>query len=314
MPHIVPAVPRGARVPVPVCIMRIVLALLAFSSAAGAQAAAPDIWLARISIQGADLRVDTPTNATQSPGYDNQPYFSPDGRLLYFTRVRDDAQSDIFVRDLATGTTRAFLHTAPESEYSATPMPDGLALSVIRVERDSTQRLWRLPLDGSQASVLLPDIAPVGYHAWADEHTVAIFVLGRPNTLQIANTRSGAADTVARNVGRSLHRRPPPVHDAVEISFVEKRGDADWWLSVVDVATRAVRPLVRMPEGVEDYVWLPDGTALCGHESTLLRWRDGASGWTPVADLSTAGVHNVTRLAVSRDGQRLAIVADEGRQ
>jgi hypothetical protein len=93
---------------------------------------------------------------------------------------------------------------------------------------------------------------------------------------------------------------------------VEKRGEADWWLSIVDVGTRAVRPLVRMPEGVEDYVWLPDGTALCGHESTLLRWRVGATEWETVAELSGAGVHNVTRLAVSRDGTRLAIVADEG--
>ncbi|HET6681228.1 MAG TPA: hypothetical protein VFG84_08495 [Gemmatimonadaceae bacterium] len=290
--------------------MRIVFALLAISSAVGAQTPAPDIWLARIAVQGTELRVEPPANATHRPGYDNQPSFSTDGGRLYFTSVRDDAQADIHVMDLATGESRPFLHTVPESEYSATPTPDGGAVSVIRVERDSTQRLWRLPLDGSPASVLLPGIAPVGYHAWADARTVAIFVLGQPNTLQIADITSGVADTIARSVGRSLHRRP--VRDAVEISFVEKRGDADWWLSIVDVGTRAVRPLVRMPEGVEDYVWLPDGSALCGRGSTLLRWRVGATEWETVAELSSAGVHNVTRLAVSRDGTRLAIVADGG--
>ena len=67
--------------------------------------------------------------------------------------------------------------TAPESEYSATPMPGRNAVSVIRVERDSTQRLWSVPLDGSPGAVVLERIKPVRYHTWVNDKLLALFVL-----------------------------------------------------------------------------------------------------------------------------------------
>ena len=45
----------------------------------------------------------------------------------------------------------------------------------------------------------------------------------------------------------------------------------------------------------------------------LVRWNralDATSGWVPVADLSKAGVKNVSRLTVSPDGKWLAFVAE----
>jgi hypothetical protein len=45
------------------------------------------------------------------------------------------------------------------------------------------------------------------------------------------------------------------------------------------------------------------------HDGTLHAWKDGESGWQVVADLGVLGLRNVTRLAVSPGGDRLAIVA-----
>jgi len=67
-----------------------------------------------------------------------------------------------------------------------------------------------------------------------------------------------------------------------------------------------------LPAGVEDYAWLPDGSMLCGRESRLLRWSGKAGDeWREIADLGTAGVKGITRLAVNARGDRIAFVADE---
>jgi hypothetical protein len=71
------------------------------------------------------------------------------------------------------------------------------------------------------------------------------------------------------------------------------------------------RSLVPFPKGMTDpYVaWMPDGAALTALNSTLYRWRPGEPDWTPVANLEGFGLRNVSRLAVSAQGDRIAIVA-----
>jgi len=267
----------------------------------------PDVYAASITLQRGAATVGAPMNITDRPGYDNQPSFTDDARGVFFTSVRDDAQADIYRYDLGTKRTTRVTTTAPESEYSATPIDGGSAISVVRVERDSAQRLWRFPLDGGAPTVILERVRPVGYYAWADDHTLALFVLGSPNTLQLADTRTGNSDTIATNIGRSLHRIP----GTHRVSFVRKAGPTEWWIESLDPASRDTARLVRLPEGIEDYAWLPDGSILCGRESTLLRW-SGMAGdeWRQIADLSTAGVKGITRLAVNPRGDRIVFVAD----
>ena len=290
------------------------LALAALSSADGQQSAParaapppPDVYLASVKVERGRPLLAAPLNITDRPGYDNQPSFTADDRGVYFTSVREDAQADIYRYDIATKRTTRVTATAPESEYSATPIEGGRAISVVRVERDSTQRLWRFPLNGDAPSVILERVRPVGYHAWADEHTLALFVLGSPNSLQLADTRTGAADTIATGIGRSLQRIPA----TNRISFVRKVTATEWWIESLDPTTRATTRLVRLPEGVEDYAWFPTGSIICGRGSRLLWW-SGKTGddWREIAELSAAGVHGITRLAVSARGDRLALVAD----
>ena len=135
----------------------------------------------------------------------------------------------------------------------------------------------------------------------------ALFVLGSPNSLQLADTRSGKADSIATGIGRSLHRVP----GSRKISFVRKLSGTEWWIETLDPASRATARLIRLPEGVEDYAWLPSGSVICGRGSTLLWW-SGKSGadWQQIADLTTAGVHGITRLAISPQANRIAFVAE----
>lgn len=267
----------------------------------------PDVYLASLKLDAGKVVVGAPLNITDRVGYDNQPSFTTDGSSVFFTSVREDAQADIYRYDIAVKGTSRVTTSAPESEYSATSFDGGRAISVIRVEKDSTQRLWKIPLDGSAPSVILERVKPVGYHAWADNHTLVVFVLGSPNTLQLADTRTGKADTITTNVGRSLHRIP----NTSRVSFVHKVSRTEWWIESLDPASRLAARLVKMPDGVEDYAWISDGSVVCGNGSKLMRWSGkSGDGWTQIADLSSAGVQGITRLAVSPRADRIAFVAE----
>jgi len=186
---------------------------------AGIQPAPPpdtEIFLASFDAAGA-TPVGRPQNITNSPGYDNQPSFTPDGRAIFFTSNRGGAQTDIYRYDIASAAVTQVTNT-PEGEYAPTVTPDGAHISVIRVEADGTQRLWRFTLDGRSPELVLADVKPVGYHAWVDDHTLALFILGTPASLQIADTRSGKADSVVRGINRSVQRIP----GGHTISFVQR--------------------------------------------------------------------------------------------
>jgi WD40 repeat protein len=279
------------------------------AAALAAQGAPPgtDIFLADLQTLGSRVEVGAPVNVTHRPGYDNQPFFLPQGGGFLYTAVVD-GQSDIFRHDLATGR-RTRITATPESEYSPTPLPDGSGFSAVRVEADSTQRLWRFDWDGSHPALVLPGVKPVGYHAWggSNVHSVALFVLGQPATLQIADTRSGTATPAARDIGRGLQRVPgrPAV-----ISFVQKGADSSWSVAEIDLSTRQVRVLVPTLKGVDLYAWTPDGLLLMAQGTKLYQWNPARSAdWAEVADFASAGLRNITRLAVSPGGDHLALVA-----
>jgi hypothetical protein len=252
-------------------------------------------------------------NISNNRGYDNQPFFTPDGSALLFTSVRGSAaQSDIYRYDVASKRI-AQVTSTPESEYSPTVTPSA-ALSVIRVELDgnNTQRLWQFTQAGTDPKVVLETVKPVGYHAWANDHTLVLFVLGQPATLQLADTRDGTARIVASDIGRSIQRMPG-TGDTRDISFVqrERSGDAiKLVIKKLNVATGEISVLTPAVDGATeaDTAWMPDGTLLMAHGGTLYAWRAGQSGWKPIVELQRLSLSGITRLAVSPTGDLLALV------
>jgi dipeptidyl aminopeptidase/acylaminoacyl peptidase len=295
----------------------------AVAAAAFVQTPPPDteVFLAPLTTVSGVVSVGSPTNISSSPGYDNQPSFTADGAAVFFTSGRTSEetpavalsrppQTDIYRYDIATRQISRVTST-PESEYSPTAAPDGSHVSVIRVESDGTQRVWRFTSDGQLPELVLAGVKPVGYHAWADPQTLVLFVLGKPSTLQIAEVGKGTAIEVARDVGRSIQRIP-----GGGVSFVQrgaKEGDAPATLTIMelDPVTRTTARLLPAVDGAveADTAWAPDGTLLMAHGDVLFSWRRGQQGWTRVADLAQLGLRGVTRLAVSPKGDRLAIVA-----
>ena len=277
------------------------------AAVAAAQTAPPpatDIYLAPIRLMPTAPAMGPARVASDNPkGYDNQPYFGSDGRSMLFTSNRDGKQTDIYFVELQTRQIRQFTRT-PESEYSPAVMPDDGGVSTIRVERDGTQRVWQFAGDGAVPTLVLPNVKPAGYHAWVDAGRLAVYVLGKPATLQIADTKTGAATVVATDIGRAVLRRPTGA-----ISFVQREG-AQWLVKEWLPATGEIRLVVAaLPGSAErDAAWAPDGTLFMTKGGEVHWWRPGQEGWTLLAD---PGIGALTRLAVSPDGRWMALVAAE---
>jgi WD40 repeat protein len=287
--------------------LAITLAFLA-AGASGATAQTPntDIYLASLVRRGDSLIVGVPENVTRRIGYDNQPSFLPDARSLLYTVIAADGQADVWRYDIRARRTARVTNT-PESEYSPTVMPGGTRMSVIRVERDSTQRLWSFALDGRDPQLILSSLQPVGYHAWLGPNRLVAYVLGTPSTLHVIDRDGGNDEVRARDVGRALQRIPGQGW----YSFTRRDSTRSLWIVAQPFEGGPVAPLVRAPTDDEYHVWTPDGALLSATQGTIVRWNmhTGDDGeWLPVAAIS--GVRNISRLAVSPDGRWLAFVAE----
>jgi WD40-like Beta Propeller Repeat len=269
--------------------------------------ASSDLFLVSLRRAARGLVADSARRLTNRDGYDNQPSFTPDGRALLYTSIDSAGQADIRHIDLASGRDTRLTRTAPESEYSAAVMPGGDRFAVIRVERDSTQRLWSFALDGSDPRVVLENVKPAGYFAFLDADRIGLFVLGDPATLQFAGRRDGSTRVIASNIGRAVQKVPG--RDA--ISFLHRDPGPPGWITVWDAASGDMTRLVEaLPEN-EYHAWTPDGVLITSRGSVLYRFRPGSdSGWVEFADLADSGIQGISRLAVSADGSRLALVAN----
>jgi Tol biopolymer transport system component len=277
------------------------------ANASLAQIPNTDVYLTDYEMKAGKLTFGLVHNLTNRPGYDNQPFFLPDGKGLLFTVIAADGQADIYKCDFA-GYQLVQITRTPESEYSPTIMPNGKHFSVVRVEKDSTQRLWKFPLAGGSPSLVLEKVKPVGYHAWLDANTLALFVLGSPNTLQIADVRTGETKTVSGNIGRALHKIPR----RNAFSFVHKIKEEFWSITVYDLSANKSEVLIKTLPGSEDCAWTPEGLLLSASGAKLYQWNPKSKEeWIELVNFEKLNVKNITRLAVSPKGNRLAFVASD---
>ena len=80
-----------------------------------------------------------------------------------------------------------------------------------------------------------------------------------------------------------------------------------WYIKSYNVEDRIAKVITKTRPGSEDFVVLPDGTFLMAEKSKLYSIKpDTDEFWKEVADVSSYGINNVSRLAVSRN--RLVMV------
>lgn len=239
-------------------------------------------------------------------GYNNQPsFFGNDELYISVQTAEDTTQTDIY--KLSPTEKKKYRVTKTQTpEYSPTLMPDGEYFSVVRVETDGRQRLWKLPLDRSTSGKpILPEMDKIGYHFWLNDSELALFNVGKTNSFSIANVDTGTNIKLATSIGRCFQKTATG-----NLAYVFKATESTWIVQEMDLATKKSTRLIKTLDGAEDFVILDDGTFIMGHGSTLYKFHPAYDiAWLPVADFSYYGIKNITRLAVNQNN-RIAIVSN----
>ncbi len=265
-----------------------------------------DLWLLVLEAPA----TSEPQRLTARPGYDNQPFFSPDGRFIYYTRGGTPGTPAEGYTDLArldpAGGEDTVLAATPLSEFSPRPIPGEAGLAAVQVQADGAQ--WLVHFDPATGEFTrLGRADNVGYHAWLDRRRVALLLVEEPNRLVLLDLESEKCLPIAAPAGRSLHAiRPLDALLLVAISPESQRIES--W----DPLTHQRLPLIALPERSEDFGRAPNGDLWTASGSKLYRWHPGEDrNWSLAAELAPYGIAGITRLAVSPDGRALVLVATE---
>jgi len=266
-----------------------------------------EILLFNLKIKKNKITLSNPKNITNHPGYDNQPGFNRDEPVVYYSSFNDEGRSDIKSYNYQTGVTTS-VTTTNEREYSPTQTPDKNYISCIIQRDNGSQDLGKYPLTGGDPYVIINTMT-VGYHVWADNSHLALFILGDPNTLHFMRLPTKEDTVLAQNIGRSLHQIP----GERGVSFVQKTSSTDWQIKKLDTETMAISTLANTLPGREDITWTPDGRIISSDGSKIYNLNPTKDKtWTEIS--LTSGrelLKGITRLAVNVKGDKLAVVISE---
>ena len=287
--------------------IRLIAAFLIVGSTALAQQGS-DIYLFNFKIDQHQFSLSNGRNITNTPGYDNQPYFMPDGESLLFTSDDGFGQTDIYRYNIKARSERRLTFT-PNSEYSPTPTPDGKYISCIILENNNkNQFLWKYPINGAIPQ-RISSLNPVGYHCWINNDKLGVFVVGEPNTLQLLDVAADQAQKVADNPGVTLLMSPK---DGKVLNYVDLSDPHEPRLMSLNTETGETSVLISLKKKTQYYTWTPNGILLAGDGKRLYKFDPAVDkDWVEMANLNDYGIKEFTRLAVSPKGDYLAVVASE---
>ncbi|SDQ65595.1 nuclear transport factor 2 family protein [Flagellimonas zhangzhouensis] len=263
-----------------------------------------EVYLFDLVLQNDKPLLTNPKNISNNDGYDNQPSFWDDDTVL-FAATRQD-QTDILQFNIEKGSTTQWLTNTPTgSEYSPLKIPGKNAFSAIRLDLDGLQRLYEYDLKGESSPI--SDLK-IGYHVWFDKNTlVATVLVENRMDLVIINLSDSTHSTVARNVGRSLHKIP----SIKQVSFIDK-SKKDWAINALDVELKTITKLASTYQKEEDICWLGPNLLITGHNNSLLTLDlSKEEDWKTNISFEQSEINNISRIAINPSKTRLAFVAEE---
>jgi hypothetical protein len=240
-------------------------------------------------------------------GYTNQPFFTPTGDILVSVRKANEAQNDIWLLSPSTKKCRPLTKTAA-NEYSPQLQSTGDYYSVVRqVEGDPiNQQVFRFPVRGGSYESLTPDIKDIGYYAWLTTSDLAIYrIEGEANRLMMYSPINKKSKQITSSVGRTL------VSDGLgSLYYVHKFSETYWYIKKFNEKATVIDVIAETPAKSEDFAIAPDGTFFMGKDQKLMYLVPGGQAmWKECGDLSMYGIHHISRMAISKDGKQLALVA-----
>ncbi len=248
-------------------------------------------------------------------GYNNQPCFMSNDELYLTVQFPEDTtQTDIYALNVQNNVMTRITATV-ESEYSPTLVPNRgeedyqSLFSCVRVEVDdeNSQRLWRFPLDRSNnGQPVFTSIENIGYHYWLNYRDVLLFIVGNPHSLIVANTLNRSQKDVISHIGRCFQKMPNG-----DIAFVHKIDDSTWLIKRIHSRTFNTQLITAALPDSEDFAVLGDGTFIMASGSKLYKFNKALdTTWLEIADFSYYGMQKISRIAVNKTQDKIALVVE----
>jgi hypothetical protein len=262
------------------------------------------VFLFNLVSNNNSIKVANGTNISNNEGYDNQPSFLNNDRILYSSTR--NGQTDI-AQYFSSYKSKVWINLTEGSEYSPLKIPNKNEVSAVRLDKDGKQRLYRYNLSNGQSSELIQDLV-VAYYTWFNEETIVSAVIeDQQLNLFATNISAGISKKYATNVGRSFHKIP----NSNLISFISKENENQWQIKSINPDTGVTKLIANTMEGVEDICWLNNKTILSGRGTKLYKLTlNKDNNWVEISDFSSLGITSITRITVNSSMDKLAIAAD----
>lgn len=266
---------------------------------------ATEIYLFDLIESGKSFTIKNPVNISNQSGYDNQPSFTENGASILFTSFRD-GQADIAIYDLEHQH-RSWLTNTPENEISPMAYPGKKKLfTCIRSDNKENQRLYTYSFKGNEPEVLIGDVK-IAYYSWFDKNTLVTYELGDMDAMYVNNFKLKIKYPLQQNTGRSFQRKP----GTVLLGFISEIHEEPEIYSM-DIKTSKLTYLADALEESIDIAFTNNGNILMARDNKIYKFRpEEDKEWKNVPIESELPLKNITRLAISPDGKKIAVVISE---
>jgi ketosteroid isomerase-like protein len=290
---------------------RIVLILILASGATlHGQINDSEVWVGSLEMSSGRFAVSNLVNISKHPGYDNQPAFFPDGKLVFTSQIAvlDETGHAVqaVIHDFATG---ASTPVSGAFGFSPTPAADGSLMLL----RDGHVVLH----DASGKETQLTETKDAGYFARFDGQTWVLYMNDKQRRIVIYDPKTKALDTMALGSITAPFRIP----DKRAVSFVGvepfpvPEGVAapprNLFLRQLNLDDRHVTTLASISFPTSgSHVWTSRGTLLMASGHTIYEWNPARpDDWRTAATFDDPELQGLTRIAISPRGDRIALVS-----
>lgn len=286
--------------------MKIFILIIFFISSSVLSQTNTEIHVFDIVKKGESYILKNGKNISNNTGYDSQPFFYENDKVLFASEK--NGQTEIVLSNLnSTNKNLNYRSNTPNGgEYSPQRIPNSSQISAVRLDNDGLQRFYKYDRKSKKSTELIPDLK-VAYPAWFDENTVVASVIVNDSLhLIISDLKSKTNTTVAKNVGRSVHK----ILGSELMSFISKENDKYWLLKSLNPKTKEIKTITSVGK-TEDVTWLPNGTLLLPNQSTIYQFNPKTDKNPKLFfSFSDENINNISRMAINSEGTKIAIVAE----
>ena len=244
-------------------------------------------------------------NISNNEGYDNQPSFISNETLVF--AGNNEGQTDISEYNLTSNLQKWVNSRTDGGEYSPQKFLSNSDVAAVRLDTDGLQRLYRYDAKTGKSTEIIKNLQVAYFAFYNDKKILASVLNGDKLDLVMIDLDTKSADTLFYNAGRTLQKVPKT--SSMSYSLINEEGNLDIYL--LDMNSYESFFVTELPIGIQDYVWINDTQILLGKGSRLYMYDSlGGTEWNRVASIEEYGIKNITRMAISPNGKKIAIVAE----